>query len=81
MFGILKRGWWLGSFIISFAIATVATLQATITIAGAFMHASSIKQFSSQDLQLNTTGNFEERWLPALSTNWQHLTKPISMHD
>ena len=80
MFGIFKRTWWLGSFVIGFAIATVATLQATITIAGAFLDASSIKQFSSQDLQVNTTRSFEERWLPTLSTNWQ-FTKSTSMHD
>jgi hypothetical protein len=81
MIGILKRSWWLGPLVVSFAVATIVTVQATITIAGAVIHATSAKPPASQDLQVNVASSFEERWPPTLSTNWQRLPRAVSRHD
>jgi hypothetical protein len=80
MLGILKRSVWLVPFAIAFAIAVAATLQGAITIAGAFVHPTTVKPLSSQDLQLNIARSFKERW-PTFSTDWEHLPKVASMHD
>ena len=66
MIGILKRSWWLGPFVVTFAVATIATVQATITIGGAVIHATSAKPPASQDPQLYAASSFEERWPPAV---------------
>jgi hypothetical protein len=81
MIGILKRSWWLGPFVVSFAVATIATVQATITIGGAVIHATSAKPPVSQDPQLYAASSFEERWPPAFSTSWQRLPRAVSRHD
>jgi hypothetical protein len=52
MIGILKRGWWFGPFVVGFAVATIATVQATITIGGAVFQATSAQPVASQDSQL-----------------------------
>ena len=49
MIGILKRGWWFGPFVVGFAVATIATVQATITIGGAVFQATSAQPVASQD--------------------------------
>jgi len=81
MIGILKRSWWLGPFVVSFAVATIATVQATITIGGAVIHATSAKPPASQDPQLYAASSFEERWPPVFSTTWQRLPRAVSRHD
>jgi hypothetical protein len=81
MIGILKRSWWLWPLVISFAVATFATVQATITIAGAVIHGTSAKPPSSLDLPLNAVSSFEERWMPTFSTNWQRVPSAVSRHD
>jgi hypothetical protein len=81
MIGILKRSWWLGPLIASFAVATIVTVQATITIAGAVVHATSAKPPASQDLQLMAASSFAERWQPTFSINWQRFPTTVSRHD
>ena len=49
MIGILKRSWWFGPFVVGFAVATIATVQATITIGGAVFHTSA-QPVASQEL-------------------------------
>jgi hypothetical protein len=80
MIGILKRNWWFGPIVVGFAVATIATVQATITIGGAVFHTSA-QPVASQDLQLYTAHSFEERWQPTFSTNWQRLPRAVSMRD
>jgi hypothetical protein len=79
MIAALKRSWWLGPFVASLAVATIATVQAAITIAGAVMHATSIKPLSSQEL--NVVHSFEERWPATFSTNWQRSPRTASIRD
>jgi hypothetical protein len=81
MIGILKRSWWFGPFVVGFAVATIATVQATITIGGAVFQATSAQPVASQDSQLNRARSFEERWQPTFSTNWQRLPRAVSMRD
>jgi hypothetical protein len=77
----LKRSWWLGALVAGFAIAVIATVQATITIAGTVIQATSVKPLTSREPRLNRPPSFEERWQTALSTNWQGLPMAISTHQ
>jgi hypothetical protein len=49
----LKRSWWLGALVAGFAIAVIATVQATITIAGTVIQATSVKPLTSREPRLN----------------------------
>ncbi len=81
MIGSLKRRWWFGPFVAGFAIAAILTIQATITIAGAVIHATSAKRLTWQEPEPNSPRSFEERWQPAFSTNWQRLRTTVSIHE
>jgi hypothetical protein len=69
MIGVLKRRWWLGPLVASFAIAASVIVQATITIANGIIHAANTKPLTSQEPRLNPLPSFQERWQSAFSIN------------
>jgi hypothetical protein len=71
MIGVLKRRWWLGPLVASFAIAASVIVQATITIASGIIHAANTKPLTSQEPRLNPLPSFQERWQSAFSINRQ----------
>jgi hypothetical protein len=81
LIGGLKRRWWLGLSVAGFTIAAIATVQAIITIASAFIHAASIKPLTLQEPRLDPPPSFEERWQTAFSINWQRPPTAVSMHE
>jgi hypothetical protein len=60
MIGVLKRRWWLGPLVASFAIAASVIVQATITIASGILHAANTKPLTSQEPRLNPLPSFRE---------------------
>ncbi len=75
MTGCMRRLWWVGPLVAGFAFATIMTVQATITIGDAVIHATSIKPITL----LESPRTFEERW--TFSTNWQGLRTAVSTRE
>ncbi len=79
MKGCMKRVWWVGALVAGFAFATIMTVQATITIGDAVIHATRVKPVTSQGREVDSPRTFEERW--TFSTEWQGLRTAVSARN
>jgi hypothetical protein len=79
MSGCMRHFLWVGPLAAGFAFAAVFTLQATITIGDAFIHATRLKPIASQEPGLDAPRTFEERW--ASSTDWHGLRTADSTRE